>query len=154
MNAGDWSVQDYLLKYTGGGNGWLRSNQKFRNYSAVIVWRWSQPGGNHDSGIFLKAESEGGNPWPNSPQLNMGPGDNIGSIGGTQGTRSRMDLIKQNDWNVFQIMVNHGIATLAINGQPAWAGPATGIADAPGYIGVEAEGPHLDISRFWIMELP
>jgi len=153
MNAGDWTVQNFLLKYTGGGNGWLRTNKQYKNYSAVIVWRFPE-GGNRDSGIFLKATSLEGNPWPNSPQLNMGPGQNIGSISGTQGTSNRYDLIKENDWNTFQITVWNGIATLAINGQVAWEQSSGGIPDQPGYIGIENEGPKLDIAQFWVLPLP
>jgi hypothetical protein len=153
MNQGNWVVQNGLLRYTGGGNGWLRTNKQYKNYAAVIVWKYAEPG-NNDSGIFLRATSLDGSPWPNSPQLNMGPGENFGSVGGAQGTRNRHDLIKPTDWNVYQIMVHNGKATLAINGQPAWTGAATGIADVPGYIGIQAENRPLDISRFWIMELP
>ena len=35
---GNWAVQNFLLRYTGGGNGWLRTNKQYKNYSAVIVW--------------------------------------------------------------------------------------------------------------------
>jgi len=153
MNAGNWSVQNFLLHYTGGGNGWLRTNKQYKNYSAVIVWRFPE-GGNRDSGIFLKATSLEGNPWPNSPQLNMGPGENIGSISGTQGTRNRYDLIKPNDWNTFQITVWNGIATLAINGQVAWEQSSGGIPDQPGYIGIECEGAKIDIAQFWVYPMP
>lgn len=153
MNAGNWTVENFLLRYTGGGNGWIRTNKQYRNYSAVIVWRYTQPSTANDSGIFLKAASLQGNPWPNSPQLNMGPGDNIGSIGGAQGTRSRMDLIKPNDWNTFQITVWNGMAALAINGQPAWE-MGTGLPTGDGYIGIEAEGRPFDIAQFWVYPLP
>src|SRR5207247_4098282 len=68
MNAGNWIVENGLLKYTGGGNGWLRSNDEYKDYALIIEWRYTQPG-NNDSGIFLRA-GMGGNPWPDSPQLN------------------------------------------------------------------------------------
>jgi hypothetical protein len=153
MNQGNWTVQNNLLTYTGGGNGWLRSNEKFGNYSMVITWRYRERGNNNDSGIFLKAVSEAGNPWPNSPQLNMGPAQNYGSIGGSQGTRARYDLIKPNDWNTFQVTVYNGMASLAINGSSAWE-MATGLPTEPGYIGIEAEGRPIEFFSVWVMRLP
>lgn len=151
MNQGHWEVHNYLLRYTGGGNGWLRTNNQYTDYSLMVRWRYTEPGSNNDSGIFLRAGIEG-NPWPNSPQLNMGPGENIGSVSGTQGTRNRYDLIHPNDWNIFQITVYHGQATLAINGQVAWEGAATGISNSPGYIGVECEGRPFEIDQLWVMQ--
>lgn len=150
MNAGNWVVENGLLKYTGGGNGWLRTNKQWKDYSAVIVWRFVEPGPN-DSGIFLRAGVEG-NPWPRSPQLNMGPGQNLGSIGGTQGSTARADLVKPTDWNTYQVTVNDGVATLAINGKKAWD-KATGIADQPGHLGIQAEGRKLEIQGFWVRPL-
>jgi len=154
MNAGNWEIREGILRYTGGGNGWMRSDKQYRNYSAVIVWRYPDASARNDSGIFLRAGLEG-NPWPSNGgyQLNMGPGDNIGSISGTQGTRNRADLIKPNDWNTFQITVSNGRATLAINNQPAWE-VATGIPDEPGYIGIENEGREIEVAQFWVVPLP
>lgn len=154
MNAGDWKVENGLLRYTGGGNGWLRSNDQYTNYALVVVWRYAAPGTgqNNDAGVFLKAGMEG-NPWPNSPQLNMGPTQNYGSIGGAQGTRARFDLIKPDGWNSFAITVTGDKATLAINGQSAWD-MATGLPTGAGFIGIENEGRPFDIAQIAIMPLP
>ncbi len=151
MNAGDWSVKDGAITYAGGGNGWLRSDKEYNNFSLVIVWRYTAPGDN-DAGIFLKA-GMAGNPWPTTGnQLNMGPGQNFGSIGGTQGSRARGDLIKPNDWNTYQVTVTNGTATLAINGTVAWE-KATGLSKSPGYLGVQCENKAFQIAQVWIMPL-
>ncbi len=154
MNAGNWTVQDGLLTYTGGGNGWIRSNNQYTNYSLVVVWRYTEPGTgqNNDAGVFLKAPLAG-NPWPGGPQLNMGPGQNFGTIGGTQGTRARFDLIKPNDWNTYQVTVHGNAATLQINGQTAWD-MATGIPTGPGYVGIQCENRPFQVAQIWIMPLP
>lgn len=154
MNAGNWTVENFLLKYTGGGNGWLRSDKQYTNYSLVFVWRYPQPSPANDSGLFLKASMDG-NPWPDGAnwQLNMGPGQNFGSLGGTQGSRARADLIRPNDWNTYQVTVQNGTVTCAINGQPAWE-QATGIPNRPGYIGIQAENRPLEIAQLWVMPLP
>ncbi len=152
-NDGNWEVRNGLLRYTGGGNGWLSTNQQYRNYALVIVWRFPNPGPN-DAGVFLKASGEG-KPWPDGGnwQLNMGPGDNVGSIGGTQGSRNRYDLIHPNDWNVWQVTVQNGTATLAINGRQAWD-QATGLPDRPAYIGIQNENKVLEIAQIWVRPLP
>jgi hypothetical protein len=151
MNQGNWTIQEGVLKYTGGGNGWLRSDKQYTNYSSVLVWRYTEAGAN-DSGFFLKAGMEG-NPWPSSPQLNMGPGDNFGSIGGTQGTRARADLIRPvGQWNTYAITVYNGVATLTINGQTAWE-KATGLPTGPGYLGIQAENRPFEVAQWWVAPL-
>lgn len=151
MNAGNWAVQGGVLKYLGGGNGWMRTNKQYQNYSAVIVWRFTESGPN-DAGIFLRAGTTG-NPWPTgAPQLNMGPGDNFGSISGTQGSVKRGDLVKPLDWNTYQITVYNGAVTLAINGTKAWE-KATGVANQPGYIGIQCENRKFDVAQFWVQPL-
>ena len=156
MHAGNWVAEPGVLRYTGGGNGWIRSNRMYNNYSAVIVWRYLEPAANNnDAGIFLKAkEGDNNNPWPNSPQLNMGPGQNFGSIGGTEGTSNRPDLINRNDWNTYQISVQNGRATLAINGQVAWPMASSPALMGPGYIGIQAENRPFEIAQFWVRPLP
>src|SRR5439155_18820975 len=77
MNGGDWAVEGGLLKYRGGGNGWLRTNEQFADFQVIAEWRYPVAEGNHDSGLFIRASAEG-NPWPAPAyQLNMGPGDNL-----------------------------------------------------------------------------
>jgi hypothetical protein len=155
MHAGNWVAEPGVLRYTGGGNGWIRSNRMYNNYSAVIVWRFLEPAANNnDAGIFLKAkEGDNNNPWPNSPQLNMGPGENFGSIGGAEGTRARPDLINRNDWNTYQITVWNGMATVAINGQPAWTMASSPALRGPGYIGIQAENRPFEVAQFWVQPL-
>ena len=35
LNQGDWTVRNGYLTYTGGGNGWLRTNQQYSNFALV-----------------------------------------------------------------------------------------------------------------------
>lgn len=157
MNAGNWVVQDGVLKYTGGGNGWIRSNKQYTNYSMVVVWRYTEPGTgqNNDAGVFLKARpGDNNNPWPNSPQLNMGPQQNFGTIGGTQGSRPRFDLIKANDWNIYSVTVTGDTATLAINNQIAWDSAVGAGLAGPGHVGFQCENRPFEIAQWWITPLP
>lgn len=157
LNQGNWVVQDGVLKYTGGGNGWIRFDKPVTNYSMVVVWRYTEPGTgqNNDAGVFLKARpGDNGSPWPNSPQLNMGPGQNFGTIGGLQGSRERFDLIKPNDWNIYSVTVQGDTATLAINNQIAWDSAIGQGLTGSGHVGFQCENRPFEIAQWWITPLP
>lgn len=150
MGGGNWMAENFLLKYTGGGNGWVRTNKMYTNYSAVIRWRFTQPGANNDSGIFLKIKQGDTGALPNSPQLHMGPNQNYGAL---LNKPTRFDLIKPNDWNVYTITVQNGLATVAINGTPAWDYAESDALKGPGYLGIEAAGRPIEIDSFWVRPL-
>lgn len=151
MHAGDWTVRDGILTYTGGGNGWLRTNREYGNFSLVTTWRFPS-GDNWDSGLFLRAGTEG-NPWPREGyQVQMLKGQE-GGIDGARGARARPDLAKPSgQWNTYQVTVIGDTASLAINGEAATSG--TGLSRPRGYIGWQAEGFPLEIRQVAIMELP
>jgi len=154
MNKGDWAVENGILKYTGGGNGWLRSNDKYADFHVITEWRFPVAAGDHDSGFFFRAGLEG-NPWPSQAyQLNMGPKDNIGSVGGIRGADKRPDLIKApgGEWNTFDLTVTGDHATCQVNGKKAW--DATGLAHPEGgYLGWEGEGYPLDVKSVRVMRM-
>jgi hypothetical protein len=151
MHAGDWTVRDGSLTYTGGGNGWLRTNREYGNFSLVTTWRFSS-GDRWDSGLFLRAGLEG-SPWPREGyQVQMLKGRE-GEIDGTRGAKARPELVKPSgQWNTFQVTVVGETATLAINGEVATM--ATGLTRPRGYIGWQAEGFPLEIRQVAITELP
>src|SRR5947207_810024 len=69
---GDWTVEGGLLKYRGGGNGWLRTNEKFIDFQLIAEWRFPVATGDRDSGVFFRAREA--KPWTDDGyQLNMGP---------------------------------------------------------------------------------
>lgn len=151
MHAGDWTVRDGLLTYTGGGNGWLRTNREYSDFNLVATWRFPR-GDRWDSGLFLRAGTEG-NPWPREGyQVQMLRGRE-GGIDGARGAQARSDLVKPSgEWNTFQVTVVGDTVVLAINGQQATMG--TGLTRPRGYIGWQAEGYPLEIREVYIMELP
>lgn len=151
MHAGDWTVRDGVLAYTGGGNGWLRTNREYGDFSLVAIWRFPS-GDRWDSGLFVRAGLEG-NPWPSQGyQVQMLRGRE-GEISGTRGSRPRPDLVKPSgEWNTFQLSLIGDRASLAINGQQATE--ATGLTRPRGYIGWQAEGYPLEVSYIYIWEFP
>jgi hypothetical protein len=159
MNGGDWAVEDGMLKYKGGGNGWLRTAEQFADFQVIAEWRYPVAEGNHDSGLFIRA-SDQGNPWPAPAyQLNMGPGDNMASLSPmgnaprVRGDRAVPALIKKpgGEWNTYDLIVVGSSATCIVNGQKAW--DATGLGLGAGYLGWQGEGPHLEVRSMRVRRL-
>jgi hypothetical protein len=151
-NGGNFEVKDGILRYTGGGKGWIRGNKTYTNYALVMVWRFPNQTADSDAGIFVKAKpGDKGNPFPASPQLSMGPGSDFGSL---LGKKSATELIKRGDWNTYQLTVRDGVATVAVNGKVAWDMVASPMLSGPGHVGIQVENFPLDIAQLWIMPLP
>jgi hypothetical protein len=151
-NAGNFDVKDGILRYTGGGKGWLRTNKTYTNYALVMVWRFPNQTSESDAGIFVKAKpGDKGNPFPASPQLSMGPGGDFGSL---LGKKSATELIKRGDWNTYQLTVRDGVATMAVNGQAPWDMVESPMLSGPGHVGIQVENFPLEIAQLWIMPLP
>jgi hypothetical protein len=151
MNDGNWTVRDGALAYTGGGNGWLRSNREYGNFALAVSWRFPS-GDRWDSGLFLRAGMEG-KPWPSQGyQVQMLKGAE-GGIDGARGAKAHPELLNPaGQWNVFQVTVVGDTAAVAINGRPATVG--TGLTRPSGYLGWQAEGFPLEIRQVSIVELP
>ncbi len=155
LNQGDWTVADGILKYTGGGNGWLRSDDQFADFHLIAEWRYpANPRNAYDSGLFIRAGA-GGNPWPRQGfQVNMGPGDNFGSANGIRGSRARADLVHKpgGDWNTYELILVGDHAICLFNGQKAW--DATGVGRREGgHIGWQAENTPMDVKSVRIRRL-
>jgi hypothetical protein len=153
-NEGNYVVTpEGNLRYTGGGRGWLRTNKTYTNYALVLVWRFVDPSNTtNDAGLYVKARpGDRGNPFPKSPQLSMGPGNNFGNLLGRPG---RGDLMKANDWNTYQLTVQDGMASLSINNQIAWEGFADDALKGEGHVGLQVENFPFEIRRLYILPLP
>lgn len=153
MNKGNWTVENGALKYTGGGNGWLRSNIQFTDFHVIAEWRYPVATGDHDSGFFFRAGLEG-NPWPRGFQMNMGPGNSLGGVGGLDGAVSRPELLKKpgGEWNTYELIVVGDVATAIINGTKAWDAIGVG-PGAGGYLGWQAEGTALEVKSVKVIRL-
>jgi len=154
MNGGAWKVEGGVMKYAGPGDGWLRSNESFGDFHLILEWRFTKPEGQHDAGLFFRAGKEGA-PYPAvAYQMNMGPDDNLGSVGGVPSTVKRPDLMHKpgGDWNTYELILVGDKGLALINGQRAW--DAAGFTRAPeGYIGFENEGYAFEIRTVKIRRL-
>jgi len=153
-NEGNFTVTpEGYLRYTGGGRGWLRTNKTYKNYALVMVWRYLDPANTtNDAGLFVKARAgDRGAPFPKSPQLSMGPGKDFGSL---LGQPARGELMKANDWNMYQLTVRDGMAGFALNNQVAWEGVQNDALNGEGHVGIQVENFPFEIKQLWILPLP
>lgn len=129
-------VQDgaILLK---DGNGLVRTQAKYSDFVLELDWK-ALKDDEWDSGIYFRAElPPAPRPWPTRYQANLLKGLE-GNVGGVEGAESK-GLTKPGEWNHFKLTVVGTKASMEINGTPAWE--ADGIANATGYIGLQAEVP-------------
>jgi hypothetical protein len=118
------------------GNGWLRSDHQYADFKLHVEWKALQAS-KYDAGIFIRS-ANGGEPYPKqSYQINLlqGKEGNIGSLPGASST----GLVKDGDWNAFDITVVGETVALEINGKPAYK--VGGLKPLTGYIGFQIEVP-------------
>lgn len=128
-------VQDgeLLLK---AGDGWLRSDHTYADFQLHVEWK-ALKADQYDAGIYLRASREG-KPFPKRGyQINLKQGQ--------EGTLIRVNggkvsgLIKQGEWNTFDITARGKQATLDINGKRAYQ--VEGLEIPRGYVGIQVEVP-------------
>ncbi|MDB5338536.1 MAG: hypothetical protein JWN70_4155 [Planctomycetaceae bacterium] len=118
------------------GNGWLRSDHQYSDFKLHVEWKALQAA-KYDAGIFIRSAGEG-DPYPKpSYQINLlqGKEGNIGSLSGATST----GLVKEGDWNAFDITVVGDTVALEINGKPAYK--TGGLTAKTGYVGFQIEVP-------------
>jgi hypothetical protein len=120
------------------GNGVVHTNKRYGDFVLELEWKALRKQGRTDSGIYFRCKlPEGKRPWPQRYQANLLDGQE-GNVGGVKGATSK-GLIKKAEWNLFRLSVIGTTVTLEINGKEAYK--ADGIADAEGYICLQAEVP-------------
>lgn len=120
-----------------GGNGLVRTDHRYSDFTLELEWK-ALAADNWDSGIYIRSElPPEGKPWPPRYQINLRKGLE-GNLGGVKGAESK-GLIKNGQWNHFKITAIGKVASLEINGKPAWK--TEGLEAASGYIGLQAEVP-------------
>jgi hypothetical protein len=136
MNKAEWAVEEGNLCLTGtGGNGWLRSEKKVKDFELSLEWKTTAE--KYDSGIFFHA-LEAGAPWPKvAVQVNLLKGREGEGVG-LKDAKGKPDLVKAGDWNTFVIRVQGRSAKLTFNGQEAWSAEIP--SPREGHVGIQAEG--------------
>ena len=118
------------------GDGWLRSEHEFTDFDLHVEWK-ALKAQKYDAGIYVRTKV-GGGPYPkNGHQINLLQGREGDLVGSREGTSK--GLIKEGDWNVFDISVRGQKLSLKINGKDAWA--VEGLKNETGHVGFQIEVP-------------
>jgi len=120
------------------GNGLVQTEKKYRDFILEFEWK-ALRNDKWDSGVYFRYDSVPQNrPWPDRYQVNLQQGRE-GNVGNLKGAESK-GLAKAGQWNKFKLTVRGTMASLEINGKPAWQqdgleGPEEG------FIALQAEVP-------------
>jgi hypothetical protein len=158
MNGGKFEAKDGVI-YLNKGGGWLRTAKEYKDFDLRMDFRFMNKGA--DSGIFIRASKEGKG-WPDKNyQVQTMDNDSICSIftaGGLPKKSEKKDkeLLKKAmkptmEWQSYIITATGPKLEVKLNGELITV--ADGLADQPGYIGLQGEGGLLEFKNIRIKEL-
>ena len=134
-NGCEAAVEDGLLVLKA-GDGWLRSDRTYSDFILHVEWK-ALKAADYDAGVYIRTLPEG-KPFPKTGyQVNLLQGKE-GNIGNLPGAASS-GLVRQGEWNVFDITVVGETVALSINGKEAYK--VGGLKQASGYVGLQCEVP-------------
>jgi hypothetical protein len=133
------------------GMGWLRTTDTYRDF--VLEFEWRALDAQYDSGIFLRAGTEG-KPWPKDGwQVNLRY-DALGGLvkGYKPVVPAETPKMPLNQWVKFRLEVRGKKVSLDVNGERAW--DYDGLDADAGYIGIQAENKSFDFRNLRLLPLP
>jgi hypothetical protein len=162
--AGDtWSVKDGLLVCTGKPNGFLRTNESYKQYRFTVEWRFTKPG---NTGVVVHMTPPDAI-WPKSIEcqgMHDRQGDfyfwngatvkdgtelkdkKSGKVRGYRVGRPGESLEKPvGEWNTFTTVCDGNTVTILVNGKEV--NKATGTNLSEGFIGLQVEGGAFEVKR-------
>lgn len=160
-----WSVQDGVLVCKGQPVGYIRTQEKYKNYVLMLQWRFNpvtKKAGN--SGVLLRVQPPD-KVWPRSveAQLQSGAAGDFWNIDEFQMKTEADRLNGRNtkkthaaerpvgEWNEYEIIVDGSKITLKVNGEilnEAWD-----VLEIPGYIALQSEGAEIQFQNIRLSEL-
>ncbi len=155
-----YSVQDGNIFIKGQPFGYMRTAEKYADYTLHVEWRWMGEGTN--SGIFQRVQ-DGDKIWPNSIecQLCSGKAGDYVMLGGSKISeiecKGEFPVKERNgdfenpvgEWNTAEIVCKGQTITVYINGQ--LQNQCTG-ENTDGYIALQSEGGPIEFRNIYITE--
>lgn len=149
------------LQVSGTPYGYIRTTQKYSNFSLSLQWRWV--GRATDGGIFVFLQ-DGDKVWPGGLQMQMAP-SSLGMLMGSvpmEGVESQKGFYRKSiigsstwekpvgKWNKTVIRCKDGHVTVFINGHKVNEAQCT---VGSGYIGFQSEGGPMEMRHISLTSL-
>ena len=163
-----WKVEEGMLRATGIGKGYIRTEMAYADYRLHLEWRWPKGPGN--SGVMVNMVN-GDVLWPKSFECQLATG-RAGDFASFADARSKEEIVSRNpqgvstgrlpksgpsaerpmgEWNSYDIVVEGDTITLWVNGTQV--NRMTGVAPSAGMIGFQAEGTPIDFRNITLTPL-
>lgn len=140
----NWSVQDGVIRLTGGGSPHLATQWDFGDFDARFEWKAMKKG--YNSGFFVRTVRDKG-----VNQINLAE-KAAGNFMGAKGGPAVPDLQKApGQWNEWRVLAEGDKLTFWANGKKAWE--LAGFKPARGYLGWQAEAAAIDFKNIRVKEL-
>lgn len=162
-----WSVRDGVIYCSGVPNGYLRTEDDYRDYQLHLEWRWVA--GASNSGVFVHLTGED-KLWPeliecqlwsgNAGDLVLFPGTSITYNGEARSTETTfLDLTKRapssenpiGEWNSYDIVCRGDTIRTTVNG--VFQSEGTQASETWGKIGLQSEGGPIEFRNIYIEPL-
>jgi hypothetical protein len=157
-----WMVKDGVIHCTGIPNGYLRTEQDYKDYQLDLEWRWVAEPGN--SGVLLHM-SEPDEVWPKSieGQLMSGNAGDIWLIGGTEvkehvdkstrrvAKREESSEKPAGEWNKYEIICAGNTIKLYVNGVLQNEASETSVQS--GKICLQSEGKPIEFRNIFLQQV-
>ena len=169
LEQGDiWKVQDGMLRATGVGKGYIRTEMAYADYKLQLEWRWPKAAGN--SGIILHLVNDD-ILWPKGFECQLASG-RAGDFASFVDARSKEEIVSRNptgfstgrllqkgpsaekpvgEWNSLEVVAEGDTITVSVNGRQV--NRMTGVVPAAGMIALQAEGTPIDFRNFKLTPL-
>ena len=164
-----WKIQDGMLRATGRGKGYIRTEMPYADYKLQLEWRWpAQPG---NSGLMLHIVN-GDTIWPKGFECQLASG-RAGDLSSFVDARSKEEIVSRNptgfstgrlpqmgpsaekpvgQWNTLEVIAEGSTLTVSVNGK--LVNRMTDVVPGAGVIALQAEGTAIDFRNFVLTPLP
>ncbi|MCE2617271.1 3-keto-disaccharide hydrolase [Phocaeicola oris] len=154
-----FSVQDGVINVTGKPNGYIRTQERYKNFTLSVEWRWSE-GARYDSGIYVALGDED-RIWPKGIQMQMKDGQlgvlisavkllGVASEGPVCFKSALTDETTEKpigEWNTTAITCKDNHYTATVNGILV---NEADCEDTEGYIALQSEGGPIQFRNVYI----
>jgi len=163
-----WSIANGLIVCNGKPNGYVRTEQSYRDFVATVEWRFTKAG-NTGLLVFMADRATNASPravWPHCIEC-QGLHDHMGDFwlqGGTScnepvnmgknGIKMLLPSAESpvGEWTTFQSICRSNTVEIIVNGKSM--NKITGVDVSAGYVGIQSEGAGMEVRKFFLEPLP